>query len=336
MKFRNKGAARVISFILVFIMTVSVFTMAGAGKVQAKSVIPDWYSHISISTVVEGNSEWTLAGKPKVEKYLGKVFGKEIWDNIYLNKKQNSKLNGTEYQSKWYESYQFTENSKFRVTAKFTDGKTTTEEMVFIITNVNNYKGSGLTYYEYCRKNYCDSHDGIDMRIPYDEIAKNLKFNAVYDVDGDVKSVTDSADYKIGDEVSVTGAVPAKDGFKFKGWEYDGKIYNAGDKVKMTDGGIKFTAVWDEVIKEYTVTFLNYDGKFITAMKVKEGEAVEPIKARRAGYKSEGDNIEAKWVKYTFDKWVPSGDVKYTVEDMKNAFNKLPEKRKRGRPKKTA
>lgn len=227
------------------------------------------YSHVSIAVGTENNGEWQLAEKPIIyteveETYCTKCEegkkhkvcnseGKRIVNKeIILGNKQNSNNNGTEYQSDM--NYSFTTDTVFTVTAKFTNGTKTTDTQTFTISNAENYKDSGLTFYQYCCKNYCDNHTGIDMKLSYEELVAHF-YDVQYVVDGNVSTdITDGNDYEAGDEVTVTDKVPVKDGYRFDGWTLNDDtetLYQANDKAKMIEGGLKFKAQWTKLYNVY-------------------------------------------------------------------------------------
>lgn len=81
---------------------------------------------------------------------------------------------------------------------------------------------------------------------------------------------------------------------KFTGWknENDGKIYNAGDTVNITED-TDFTAVWEEIKdeKEYTLTFQTNGGSEIKSITEKENTEID-----LSNYTTQKDG-------YNFDGW---------------------------------
>ena len=174
------------------------------------------YNHMSIAVYTENSDEnggYYLASKPTV------TVGSQ---QISLGSKQSSQNNGYEYQSGM--GYKFTADTVFDVKAVLTNG-TDTIDVEFTITNVDNYKNSGMSFYEYCAANWCDSDQGIDMKLTYEDIVEHF-YDVKYDVDGDYTVVIDSTDYKSGDTVTVSDVIPEKEGCEFVGWQYDDEMYH--------------------------------------------------------------------------------------------------------------
>ena len=259
---------------------------AGRGNDQGN---PQVYTHVAIAVNMEGEEGWYLSEKPVVKAtggvYKVWVSGYYDWDKdqwveghyeeklrynntyIELSSKQNSSKNGYEYQSGM--GYQFTEDTVFTVTAKFTNGKETKTE-IFTISNIENYRGAGKSFYSYCRTHYCDGKNGIDMKLSYSELVENF-YDVVYNVDGDKTLITDGREYAEGATVTVTSEKPEKNGYRFDGWTYGDKLYKAGDTLTMGTTNVEFTA---KFTKLYNVIY-QVNGTEVSKEQVASGESTQ-------------------------------------------------------------
>ena len=251
------------------------------------------YDHVAIAIGLE-NGDYYLAEKPQI-----KADGKEIT----LGKAQNSQNNGREYQSGM--NCHFTTDTVFTVKAVITKDGIEKINVEFTITDIANYKNTGMSFYEYCRTKNCDGKpkSGIDMKLTYEEILENF-YNVKYDVDGDLTVITDTTGYKPGDTVTITSELPSKDGHKFIGWQYGSNIFKAGDTIEMPEGSITFVAKW---IKQYTVTY-KVDGKVVNTYVVDEGTDISNFGDYIYDISDEGKS---------FSGWtVESGNVSNVTSDV--------------------
>lgn len=191
-----------------------------------------------------------------------------VENSVNYTGRTKSQKNGWEYISS--HNYKFTTDTVFHVKATLTNG-VDEKEVEFDIYDVPNYKNSGYSFYKWCAKNNCDDSTGIDIKLTYEEIAE-LFLNVKYSVDEDYTKVTDENSYEVEAGVTVKEA-PAKEGFTFVGWDLVGddsdKLYQAGDKVAMVEGGLEFVAVYS-AIPEYTITY-KVDGNTVCTKTVKAG-----------------------------------------------------------------
>ena len=132
-----------------------------------------------------------------------------------------------------------------------------------------------------------------------------------------------------GQDASIPEVDPVKDGYIFKGWEYDGSVYsNSGVKdftvIADENRMMIFTAVWEEIT--YTV---NYTGEGVTAWSdtgLSRGDYVVAEAPEREGYTflawegADGAYYDAKqmiWLKsdMTFTaQWLENEAAKHTVK----------------------
>ncbi|WP_270849498.1 InlB B-repeat-containing protein, partial [Candidatus Collinsella stercoripullorum] len=72
-------------------------------------------------------------------------------------------------------------------------------------------------------------------------------YNVTYDGNGNDDGTVpiDSDDYETGDTVTVKNQRPAKSGYTFEGWEYNGQTYKAGDTFTMPSKDVVLTAQWE-------------------------------------------------------------------------------------------
>lgn len=258
--------------------------------------------------------------------YKTAIIETEELTEIELGKKQNSQKNGYEYQSS---KGGFTTDSVFKVVAKLTNG-TETIDVTFTITDIDNYNGTSYSFYEYCRINFCDAKEGLDIKLTYEEIVENF-LDVKYDVDGDCEVIVDNGDYKAGDTVTISSEVPTKDGYEFKGWTYGDETYQPGDIVTMPEGNVTFVA---EFVPVYDVTYdLNGGSSDVAIEDTNAYEENETIVVTdkvptKEGYRFDGwtlegndvteptvtmgtENVEfvAKWVKLYTVTYVVDGNV---------------------------
>ena len=78
-----------------------------------------------------------------------------------------------------------------------------------------------------------------------------------FDTDGGVNGPTDDNRYEAGESVKIPEGTPEKTGARFDGWtsdptDPDAPVYQPGDTVTVTEGGVTLTAVWTDV---YTVEY---------------------------------------------------------------------------------
>ena len=78
-----------------------------------------------------------------------------------------------------------------------------------------------------------------------------------FDTDGGVNGPTDDNRYEAGESVKIPEGTPEKTGARFDGWtsdptDPDAPVYQPGDTVIVTEGGVTLTAVWTDV---YTVEY---------------------------------------------------------------------------------
>ena len=266
-----KRMKRILAVVLSLTLVLANFTNVFAGRGgnnnghggnnhQPGQSTTTTYSHMSIAVYTENadeNGGYYLETKPVVT-----VGGTAL----VLGEKQNSQNNGYEYQTE-IGKYSFTADTVFGVKATLTNG-TDEIEVEFEITNVENYKDSGISFYEYCADEWCDSDDGVDMKLTYEDIVKHF-YDVKYDVDGDYTKVVDDGEYEAGETVTLEDTIPEKEGYEFIGWEFDGEIVE-GNEITMPEGGATLIAKW---AKLYTVTY-KVDGNVVDTKEVKEGTDV--------------------------------------------------------------
>ena len=98
-----------------------------------------------------------------------------------------------------------------------------------------------------------------------------------------------------GDDIGLISYVPERDGHVFLGWsdKKDGEILYLPDSVYTADADAELYAVWQ--INEYTVSFLDWDGREIFSGKYTHGTKIEiPENPQR-----ESDGV----YKYSFVAW---------------------------------
>lgn len=118
-----------------------------------------------------------------------------------------------------------------------------------------------------------------------------------YVVDGTVSTdIIDGNDYEAGDEVTVTEAVPSKDGYEFVGWQYGEEILKAGDTITMPEENITLTAVF---VKVDGVTYDLNGG---------EGDISDDT-SYRVGYDVTVSDKEPAKEGYRFDGWTLNDDT---------------------------
>ena len=262
-----KRIKQVVAVLLACVMVLGSFTMAyakndGYGNNCSSS---KRYNHIGISLVTEDH-KYSLKEKPSVWYYQGNKKVKIDLPQMYLFGK-----NGKEFQSS--SRWTFTNDTKFYIEAILTDGKNDREFRADIV-NTSNYKGSGLSFYEYCSKYYCDDKMGIDMKLVVEELAETTKYKVTYSDGGVGTSVpVDNNTYYTGDEVTISGDTVSKEKYDFKGWSYNGQIYQPNDKLIMGDKDITLTAVW---ANQYKISYV-VEGREVGHRIVSEGQDVSDL-----------------------------------------------------------
>ena len=107
------------------------------------------------------------------------------------------------------------------------------------------------------------------LEIVYTPVEYTVSF---VDFDGTVIS---TQSVKLGADATAPEA-PVREGYVFSGWD---KTFTA------VEADLTVTATYVEDTTEYTVTFVDYDGKVLSAQKVKYGKsAVAPAEPSRTGY----------------------------------------------------
>jgi hypothetical protein len=93
--------------------------------------------------------------------------------------------------------------------------------------------------------------------ITYLATWRAIDYVVYYDVDGDLTVVVDSANpYHVGDTVTVLSDEPVKTGYAFAGWDYDGDVYVAGDKMTMPAADATFIANFEvDPDQTYTIDY---------------------------------------------------------------------------------
>ena len=76
----------------------------------------------------------------------------------------------------------------------------------------------------------------------YTAISYSITYNA-----GSDATVTDGATTSATVGQSITLPTASKDGYTFKGWEYDGATYGAGASFTMPAEAVEFDAIWEEI-----------------------------------------------------------------------------------------
>ena len=108
----------------------------------------------------------------------------------------------------------------------------------------------------------------ITENIVINAVATPNNYTITYDAgEGTVTPATQAVTYDVAPQSFAT---PTREGFKFKGWEYEGKVISAND-LWTIDKDVTLTAKW---AKTYTIT-LNANGGTLseTTIVVVEGEA---------------------------------------------------------------
>lgn len=119
----------------------------------------------------------------------------------------------------------------------------------------------------------------ITENITINAVATPNTYTITYDA-GEGTVATETQDV-IFDTAPESFAVPTREGYKFKGWEYDGAVVSATDLWKI-DKDVTFTAKWAKI---YTVT-LNVNGGTLseTTITVVQGESYTLPTPKREGF----------------------------------------------------
>ncbi|MDO5383041.1 MAG: VWA domain-containing protein [Eubacteriales bacterium] len=121
---------------------------------------------------------------------------------------------------------------------------------------------------------------------------------------------------KVGTTVKVDASVYPSSADTKLPEAYNAKGTQSVDSVVVSTDSSK--NVVDVVLtkKTFTVKFVDEDGKelSVSPVVVYGDSVVTPKEPSKADYKVEGDNVEAQWIKYKFNKWVASGD--YSLSDL--------------------
>lgn len=133
------------------------------------------------------------------------------------------------------------------------------------------------------------------------------KYTITYYVGDDIVEVVEGVEH--GNSVALYEYTPEM-GYDFTGFEM---ITEGGSLENVTKNLILKGTV---SLKEYTVTFLDEDGKELSSVVYKHGDqALEIKKPTKADLKIEGADIQAQWIKYSFKAW-NAEDETYTLEDL--------------------
>ncbi len=203
-------------------------------------------------------------------------------------------------------------------------------EMTKTATGVYNAKLENGTYqlYYYDGANYTLTGHGQQLVINDAARTRYLFFNDVqYDVNGGVGGPVPTTEYyRTGDAVTVSAAVPTKDGFEFIGWlDENGTLYAASALLSSAiDKPYRLTAQWKKINKATVDVTIIVDGKSADGTVDKKLDREMTIELTYRPVDST-DYIEVPGKSYTdkdgYYKGETDGNVTTTVYD--NLFTDL-------------
>jgi len=210
------------------------------------------------------------------------------------------------------------------------------------VKDINNFSDE-LSFYEYSRLNYCETKEGLHLRLQSSLLEEAGLYGVEYLVDGDKDIVKDEAVYFANQNFTLKSDIPAHNDGYFEGWSNNNNLYSAGSIVKMGSEKMSFDAVFSYELK-YDLdggTAAINNTKFFEGEKVIVTDSV-PVKEGyrfKAWEDSEGNTykafdeittadkgitLKATWVKtYTISYYVDNTEVtelKTVVDAGKNAL----------------
>lgn len=255
-------------------------------------------------------------GDGKIEKDPLTVTAKM---NVYSWGEHRVYFNGFHMNKTTYSSRQFLGSFKLKV--KAASGSST-------------ISSKALTAFDDSGKRYNTTSENLTVFVGNEPAEL---FKVVYMNDGAVyKTIETSGKIKIETAPSV------RPGYKFAGWENNGKVYQPGDEFNV-DENVTFTAKWEEAAepsKKYTLTFETNGGTAVNAVTKEENTVVDLSKytTSKSGYSFGGwyaDSLLTQKVssvtldgnKTVYAKWVKlssGGNVtKYTLSFETNGGSKI-------------
>lgn len=149
----------------------------------------------------------------------------------------------------------------------------------------------------------------LNYQKPVIQVTAVPTYTVTYNTNGGSPNITDSNNYKAGDTVTVKGT-PTKNGYNFKGWRYNGILYQVSSTFFMPGNNVTLVAEWEPV---YTVTYdLNGGSSSPTitdSHKYESGDTVtvSTVVPTKDGYTFKGWTLDNTTVGSTFT--MPSKNV---------------------------
>ena len=310
-----KRLRRITAVILAMVMVLSTMTNVFA----AKKFDTDDYWMTSIGVKTSDNEAMQEITGLYYKDNQGKG---SKWIKIYLSY-NNFAEDGQVIV--WHKTKKTTQ---YKVEGKLENG----EKFEVIIENVDNYRGTNMSFYDYCENTYNKSSlDGMSFNIVY---TIDVKCNVTYNVDG-VKETDEAVK---GENYTIKSEKPEKAGYTFAGWLYNGNTYEAGqDITKIDSDNIELKAQWDAI--EYSVSYDANEGNgaptdstsYIIGNNVVVSDVV-PTKDKAVfkgwSYNGKvyaaGDEVEVGTADVVFTAvWNPIYKISYVVDNEEVAYKEV-------------
>jgi len=124
------------------------------------------------------------------------------------------------------------------------------------------------------------------------------EYTVHYNLNGGEGNIPD-ATYASGETVTVTRVIPTKANNTFKGWEYDGDVYEGGDTFVMPEKTVTLVAQWKENEQEAE--------KYTVSYKLNGGEGNIPSASYEAGQTFKITNTTPTKKDHSFQGWEYDG-----------------------------
>lgn len=279
-------------------------------------VTPVFWDEIAAPT--EGYKHSDLWQVPSTQTVTVKADGSTVVDYYYYNKYYYIVLDGNGATSGSMPEM------KMRINATDAIRAVTFKKTGFVFAGWNTKEdGTGITYPDCATVGPAWSMTNGERIYLYAMWNEDTKYTVTWVNNGEILE-TDTVG--AGTTATYNGATPTKDEdaqytYTFAGWDTnsDGEPDFAGYTTPVVTSDLTCVAVFDKTVKQYTITWINWDGTVLETDKVNYGDTpvyngATPTKPEDASYT------------YTFAGWEPSvipvtGDATYQA-----VFNSAPKK----------